>query len=274
MNIIFFGAGSMAEAIISGWTSTPGLPSLSICVTNKSDQHALERLKTRYGISLIQESPEVLENADYVVVAMKPKDAAVALPTIRQSIPKSSTIISVLAGIDLDILNTFFPGQAIMRVMPNTSATIGKSASAISRNDHVSDESFHLIADMFRSIGTVELVEDHMMHAVTAVSGSGPAYIYYVTELLEQAAMEQGFSMEEARGLILQTLDGAVSMLKETKEEPATLRRRVTSPGGTTEAGLQAMADHGLDNAIRKGIEAAVQQSHKLGQNVKDSISR
>ncbi|MFC4356204.1 pyrroline-5-carboxylate reductase [Chryseomicrobium palamuruense] len=274
MNIVFFGAGSMAEAIISGWTASPTLPPLSICVTNKSDHEALIRLKETYGVSLVSDSPEILEQADYIVLAMKPKDAAEAFPLIKNRIPKNSTIISVLAGIDIDTLSDFFTNQPIIRVMPNTSATIGKSATAISHNALVTDTSIQLISELFRTIGSVEVVKDQMMHAVTALSGSGPAYIYYVTELLERAAMEHGFTAEEARALVLQTLDGAVSMMKETKQEPATLRKRVTSPGGTTEAGLKAMAECGMEHAILTGIDAATKQSKVLGQNVKDSISR
>lgn len=110
------------------------------------------------------------------------------------------------------------------------------------------------------------------MHAVTALSGSGPAYIYFVTEALQRAAQEIGLPQEQANALILQTLDGAVAMLKETNEKPATLRKRVTSPGGTTEAGLKQMKDLGLDTAIVKGIEAACTQSAHLGEVVKDSM--
>lgn len=274
MNIVFFGAGSMAEAIISGWVASPSLPPFSLCVTNKKDHAALVRLKERYGISLISDAPETLEHADYIVLAMKPKDAVDAFPIIRSRIPNSSTIVSVIAGIDIETLNHFFPNQPVIRIMPNTSATIGKSATGISHNTLVGESSLKVIREMFRTIGTVEVVDDDMMHAVTGLSGSGPAYIYYVTEILEQAALDQGFTKEEARALVLQTLDGAVSMMKETKQEPATLRKRVTSPGGTTEAGLQKMAEEGLEQAIRKGIAAAVVQSRKLGQQVKDSISR
>lgn len=274
MNIVFFGAGSMAEAIISGWTASPSLPPLSICVTNKSDHDALLRLKDIYGISLISDTPETLEKAKYIVLAMKPKDAADAFPAIRSRIPQSSTVISVLAGIDLETLTNFFPNQPVIRIMPNTSATIGKSATAMSHNALVTESSVQLVADMFRTIGTVAVVDDDMMHAVTGLSGSGPAYIYYVTEILEQAAQDQGFTAQEARAFVLQTLDGAVSMMKETKQEPATLRKRVTSPGGTTEAGLQKMAEQGLEQAIRTGVAAAVTQSRRMGQQVKDSIAR
>lgn len=272
MNIVFFGAGSMAEAIISGWVSSPELPPLQLYVTNRSDSATLERLKSQYTVNLLHEQPEHLSDADFIVLAMKPKDASEAFPVISQMIPAKATILSVLAGIDVATLRHSFPGHPIFRIMPNTSATIGKSATAISYCQNATEQQIGMVKQLFQAIGTVEIVPDRLMHAVTALSGSGPAYVYYLTELLEKAALEQGIPSREARALILQTIDGAISMLRETKEEPATLRKRVTSPGGTTEAGIAKMTEQGLDHAIVSGIDAASKQSVVLGQLLKDSI--
>lgn len=272
MKIVFFGAGAMAEAIISGWTESPVLPPLSIYVTNKSDLDTLQRLRQTYGVELLQEHPEALEDADYIVLAMKPKDAAEAFLEIKNIVPQHVTVMSVIAGIDLETLSYAFPNHPVIRIMPNTSATIGKSASAMSATPLVTNESLQLVKQLFEAIGTVIVVPDDMMHAVTGVSGSGPAYIYYMTEILEEAAIRQGFSPETARQLVMQTLDGAVSMLKQTKEEPTTLRTRVTSPGGTTEAGIKQMALKGMEDAICSGVDFATKRSKVLGQAVKDSI--
>lgn len=272
MKIVFFGAGAMAEAIISGWVNSPKLPPLSLYVTNKSDNQALTDLQTKYKIELVKDHPTCLEDADYVVLAMKPKDAQQAFQAIQPLLPKHVTVLSVIAGIDLELLTHAFPGHPIVRIMPNTSATIGKSATVMSHTPTVIESNLHFVEALFEAIGTVEVMEDDQMHAVTALSGSGPAYIYFVTEALQRAAQEIGLPQEQANALILQTLDGAVAMLKETNEKPATLRKRVTSPGGTTEAGLKQMKDLGLDTAIVKGIEAACTQSAHLGGVVKDSM--
>lgn len=270
MKIVFFGAGSMAEALISGWVHSPTLPPLSLYVTNKSDHATLKRLEATYDTSCVVDHPESVETADFVVLAMKPKDVKDAFPAIRPQISGHTTVISVIAGIDMELLETAFPGHAIVRAMPNTSATIGKSATVLSTNNLVSASTLEFVTQLFEAIGTVAVMPDDQMHAVTAVSGSGPAYVYYVTELLQQAAKEQGLPDEDAEALVLQTLEGAVAMLRETNEKPATLRHRVTSPGGTTEAGLRQMKQRGIETAITEGIAAATAQSHVLGQAVKD----
>ncbi|WP_342525519.1 pyrroline-5-carboxylate reductase [Chryseomicrobium sp. FSL W7-1435] len=272
MKIVFFGAGAMAEAIISGWVNSPKLPPLSLYVTNKSDEEALVALQSRYQVSLVKDHPECIQDANYVVLAMKPKDAKEAFKAIQPLLPSDVTVLSVLAGIDLELLQHAFPGHPIVRVMPNTSAMIGKSATVLSHTSDVTDQNLRFVTSLFEAIGSVEVMLDEHMHAVTALSGSGPAYVYYITEALQRAAHEIGLPKEQANALILQTLEGAVAMLKKTKEEPATLRKHVTSPGGTTEAGLKQMEELGLQTAIIKGLQAACTQSNHLGDVVKDSM--
>ena len=175
---------------------------------------------------------------------MKPKDAQEALTSLAPYLNKDATIISVIAGINIQTIINALGNRPVARVMPNTSAAVGMSASALCWNELISDESKLLIIDLLESIGSVKVVEEDDLHVVTALSGSGPAYLYYFAEQFESAAVQHGLDSGDARQLFIQTMEGAAQMLKKGDVEPSELRRRVTSPGGTTEAGLEQLMEH------------------------------
>ena len=150
--------------------------------------------------------------------------------------------------------------------MPNTSASVGKSATAITFNELVSDEQRELALSIFSAIGTTAIVEEDQLDAITGLSGSGPAYIYYVVEAMEQSAKDIGLESETAKQLIIQTLIGAAEMLSSSGKDAAKLRKEVTSPGGTTEAGIEVLRQRGVEEAFIQCIKTATEQSKKLGQ--------
>lgn len=264
-NIAFIGAGSMAEAIISGWVQKGSFAKEHIYVKNRSDINRLLELKDTYGVQILTDLAK-LKEMDLIVLAMKPKDARDALAVIRPHIAEHTMVLSVLAGISIDTITEGLGMRPVARVMPNTSATIGMSASGISFNSLVDDETKQLFLNLLQAIGIVIEVEEDQLHAVTALSGSGPAYIYYLIEAFEQIGTQYGLPKEVVRNLMVQTVAGSASMLTLGKDEPAELRRKVTSPGGTTEAGIRALNENQFMEAIAACVESAEKRSRELAK--------
>ncbi|TDL34665.1 pyrroline-5-carboxylate reductase [Jeotgalibacillus sp. S-D1] len=265
VKVVFIGAGSMAEAIIQGIVESPHLTKLDLWVTNRSDQSRLTAIKELYSIKISYDLKLLLQDADVVVLAMKPKDAKEAMDDIRSFLKPHQLIISVLAGLSLKFMNGILGEScAIARAMPNTSATIQQSATGIAFNKHVSSEQQGLALSIFTAIGTVTIVDEERLDVVTGLSGSGPAYIYYVVEAMEQAAVELGMTEAEAKPFILQTLAGASKMLSTTNKSPKMLRKAITSAGGTTEAGVRKLEQHHVKEAFKACIKEATEHSGKL----------
>jgi pyrroline-5-carboxylate reductase len=263
--IVFIGAGSMAEAIIAGIVEQGALEPQNVFVMNKSDDERLISLQHRYGVSIVCKEKVALKNADLVVLATKPKDIHRAMADTLPYLADTTAVLSVIAGISIQTIESGLGARPIARSMPNTSATIGKSATGIAMNTAVDEKMRRLVLDLLESIGMVKEVEEDDLHAVTALSGSGPAYVYYLAEALEEAAIDKGLSKDIARALIIQTLEGAAAMLKETGTEPAELRKNVTSPGGTTQAGLEALVNGMFKETIADCIGKAEARSRILG---------
>ncbi|WLR56442.1 pyrroline-5-carboxylate reductase [Mesobacillus subterraneus] len=265
--LVFVGAGSMAEAMISGIGASGLLPGEQIWVTNKQDTDRLHTLEQRYGIKATYDSGALFKDADAVVLAMKPKDAAAAIEEVKSYLPEGTLVISVLAGISIETIESAAgKSLAVARAMPNTSAAIGKSATALAVNSLVNEMQKTLVQELFNTIGMTTNVEEYQLDAVTGLSGSGPAYIYYLVEAMEKSAAEIGLEKQTAKQLIIQTLLGAAEMLTKSDKEPAQLRFEVTSPGGTTEAGISILEQHGVQTAFVSCIKEATAQSKRLGQ--------
>ncbi|RWR15056.1 pyrroline-5-carboxylate reductase [Siminovitchia fortis] len=267
MKISFIGAGSMAEAIIAGLIEKNICRGKDILVTNREDRAKLEQLERRYGIRPTYDMEGLIKGADIVIFAVKPKDADAVLQKIQPYIQMDTFFISVMAGISIAFMEEKLKVPcAVARAMPNTSASVGKSATAVSFNQRVSDQQKKLAATVFSSIGITAVVEENKLDAITALSGSGPAYIYYVVEAMEQSAREIGLDSNMAKQLILQTLAGAAEMLSSSDCAASELRKAVTSPGGTTEAGIEVLQRNKVEEAFIQCIKAAAEQSKRLGQ--------
>ncbi|HET7657080.1 MAG TPA: pyrroline-5-carboxylate reductase, partial [Bacillales bacterium] len=226
----------------------------------------LERMKSLYEVSTSRDKQKVLRNADVVILSMKPKDVTDALQSIRAFVTDDHLVVSVLAGVSTDYISDQLGCEApVVRAMPNTSATIGFSATAIAPGKFAKDEHVEKIKTLFKTIGTTTAVEENDLHAVTGLSGSGPAYIYYFVEAMEEAAAEAGLKQDVAKELIVQTLVGAAEMLKTSKDQPAVLRKKITSPGGTTQAGLETLQQYKYQEALMACIKKAAARSIELG---------
>lgn len=262
----FIGAGSMTEALLSGLLSQ-GTTGESITTINRVNHERIQQLNQRYGISLPPNRNTAVSKADLIILAIKPKDAAAALEQWGPYIHPGQRVISVVAGLSTSFIEKrLAPGTAVIRAMPNTSGTVGLSATALCPGLHADEDDLAQAARFFSSIGITVVVKEEDMDAVTGLSGSGPAYIYYLVEALEKAGVTMGLTPTVSRRLTLQTLLGAAKMLQETGEEPAELRKKVTSPGGTTMAGLETLAHHQFQDALILAVQQACKRSQELGR--------
>lgn len=273
--VVFIGAGSMAEALIAGMVNNKLLAPQDIWVTNRSNKERLKELETKYGVSASYDTEKLLQGADVVLLAMKPKDAAASIIALKDDLKESHLIISVLAGVSLESIEKL-AGKAlpIVRAMPNTSATIGKSATAFAVNKQVTKEQIEITEKILQTAGISRLVEEEQLDAVTGLSGSGPAYIYFLYEAMEKSAVELGLNKDLAKDFIIQTFLGAAEMLATSPKPASQLREDVTSPGGTTEAGLKVLAAHEVDQAMMECIKTAAEKSKALGNSIREEINK
>ncbi len=263
--IVFVGAGSMAEAMISGLLANRLLESKQIWATNHSNDERLKMLEKKYSIRTSRNYEELFQNSAIVILAMKPKDVRSSLLSIRDYLSEEKLILSVVAGISATLIeHTLNMKIPVVRAMPNTSAAVGKSATGIAGGTFSNEKHIHIATTLFQSIGTVTVVNEKDLHAVTGVAGSGPAYVYYLAECMEESAVQHGLPKEVARQLVIQTFLGAAEMLHSADETPEDLRKQVMSPGGTTEAGIRTLDEYQFKRAVHACIDAAVKRSHEL----------
>ncbi len=267
--VAFIGAGSMAEAMISGIVAAGKVPPNQIIVTNSTNTERLQQLEADYKIKGLKSQHLNLQNIDIIVLAMKPKDAEIALQSIKDSLQPNQLVLSVLAGITTTFMEQHLPaGQQVIRVMPNTSSMIGESATAISAGSYTNNESMLLAKELLESIGKVYEIPEEQMDIFTGVAGSGPAYIYYLMEHMEATVRKAGLPEKVTRDIIAQTIVGAAKMIQQQGETPTTLRENVTSPNGTTAAGLTALEKNGGGKAISQAIKHAAKRSHEISSQL------
>ena len=257
-----FGAGVMGETLLSGLIRS-GRDVADLSVTEKRTDHAAV-LNAKYGVSVL-DNATAAKSADTLVLVVKPQDMDGLLSEIRDHVVPGNLVVSLAAGITTEYLESRLPeGSSVVRVMPNTPALVDQGMAAISPGQHCTDEHLDEAEALLRSCGRVVRVPEKYQDAVTAISGSGPAYIFYVVEAMIEAGVVLGLPRATSTELVVQTLFGAATMLKETGEHPTVLRERVSSPGGTTVAALRQLDDHKVRAAFISAIEAAAQRSHEL----------
>ncbi|MBL8250696.1 MAG: pyrroline-5-carboxylate reductase [Candidatus Competibacter sp.] len=265
--IAFIGGGNMARSLIGGLIDGGHRPD-RIWVA-EPDAAQREFLRGRHGVHTDPDNVSAIADAAIVVLAVKPqilRGVAEQLAPALQA--RAPLVISVAAGARERDLHRWLGGGtlALVRTMPNTPALVGSAATALFANAFVSEEQRQLAESLLRAVGVTVWVDDEtLLDTVTALSGSGPAYFFLVMEALEHAAREAGLDEGKARLLTLQTAFGAAKMALESAESPATLRVRVTSPGGTTERALAALREGGLETLLAKALEAARRRSRELG---------
>ncbi len=265
----FIGGGNMAHSLIGGLIAD-GWPATRIHVADTSAEQR-SHLAERFAVHTHADNSTAIAAADVVVLAVKPQvmhSVASGISAVVQQ--RQPLIISIAAGIRSSDLDRWLGGQtALVRCMPNTPALVQSGATALVANSRVSDAQRDLAESILRAVGIAQWLDDEqLMDAVTALSGSGPAYYFLIMEAMQAAAQELGLPEQTAQLLTLQTAFGAAKMALESNEDAATLRRRVTSPGGTTERALQTLEDGQLRGLISSALRAARDRSRELADQL------
>ena len=263
--LAFIGGGNMASSLVAGLIAD-GWDPARIRVADASTQQ-LERLSRRFPVTTTSDNKTAIAQADIIVLAVKPQSMqAVAQELAADINQQQPLVISIAAGIREATLRDWLgAGTPIVRSMPNTPAMVQSGATALFANPAVSDEQRSIAESILRAVGLAIWVDDEaLMDAVTALSGSGPAYFFLFMEALQSAGCELGLPVKTARLLTLQTAFGAAKMALESTEDAATLRQRVTSPGGTTERAVGVLQDGGLEALVSKALQAAAARSREL----------
>ncbi|ELK46416.1 pyrroline-5-carboxylate reductase [Halobacillus sp. ACCC02827] len=267
--IAFLGAGSMAEAMISGMVESGNIPADNIVVTNRSNQQRLNTIYNKYGVRTVLKDDLDYSEIDQFILAMKPKDIDGVLADLKDKLTADQVLVSVLAGISTSYMEERLnEGQKVIRVMPNTSSMLRESATAICPGAFVDMENVTVAKDLLRSIGEVFIIDEDKMDVFTGIAGSGPAYFYYLMEHIEETGRAEGMDRETLREIGAQTLLGAAKMMLEREESPTELRENVTSPNGTTAAGLEALDANGGGHAISQAILGAAGRSKELSKEL------
>jgi pyrroline-5-carboxylate reductase len=264
--LLLVGAGKMGSAMLDGWLAR-GLAPKRIAIIEPQPHKSIKAL-TRRGVALnAKPGPKAKADAAAIVIAVKPQTAPDAVPSLGLYVGKSTLVLSIMAGRTIGFIEKALPsGTAIVRAMPNTPAAISRGIAVAVANDKVSAKQRRLATDLLAAIGKVEWVKDEaLIDAVTALSGSGPAYVFLLAEAMTKAGIAAGLPPELAGTLARETVAGSGELLHRSDLDAATLRQNVTSPGGTTAAALDVlMGPGGFDELLTKAITAATARSRQL----------
>ncbi|MCG7577576.1 MULTISPECIES: pyrroline-5-carboxylate reductase [unclassified Halomonas] len=267
--ITFIGAGNMASAIIGGLIESGVSPS-DITATAPNDSE-LAPLKARLGIHTHTDNSAAVSGADVVVLAVKPQIMRSVCEALRDSVQQQAPLVmSIAAGLDAGTIDQWLGGgNALVRCMPNTPSLVGIGASGLYANAAVSDAQRTLATQLMEAVGIVEWVdEERLLDAVTAVSGSAPAYFFLMFEAMEEAAVKLGLPADTARRLAIQTALGASTMAQRSDKDPATLKQNVMSPGGTTERAIHHMEEANLRTIIADAMNACAERADAMSKEL------
>ncbi len=260
--IAILGGGVMGETLLTTVLSAGYGPD-DVVVAEKNAERA-DDLAARYGVETASATAAVL-GADLVLIVVKPQDLPDLLASVGEDVGPKAVVVSFAAGVRLATLEAGLPaGTAVLRVMPNTPAVVGEGMFGASPGSACSEGQVDLVAGILSNGGRFLVVDETLQDALTAVSGSGPAYVFYLAEAMIAGGVEAGLDEATARELTTQTIFGAAKLLSESNEDAVELRRRVTSPNGTTAAAIAAFDKHGVQGAIAEGVMAAAQRSSEL----------
>lgn len=262
--VAFIGCGVMGEAIVRGITAAGLLEPERIW----TGAHRAERaayLHETYGVTGVTNNVEAVREADLIILAVKPQMAARVLErSVTEAAAEGAVIVSIMGSVTIGQIEAFFPGHPVIRTMPNTPLAVGAGMTAIVPGDSVPAQAMENVRRIFAACGEIVQVEEREIEAVTAVSGCGPGYVYVLIDALADAGVYAGLSRATAIRLAAQTFAGAGKMVLETGSHPAVLRDMVTSPGGTTIAGIRALENGAVRGAVYNAVQAVLDRSEAL----------
>jgi len=266
LRIGFLGAGQMASALAAGMLNSDIVPADRLGATDVSER-AAERFREVTGGQIYEAPGELLGNSDLVFLAVKPHHITRLLETIRDRVSDQHLMVSIAAGVSLQTLEAGLENCGrLIRVMPNTPCLVQAGACAFSLGTKATEADAEVLRVLLQSVGVVEQVDESLLDAVTGLSGSGPAYVYQFIEALSDGGVRMGLSRQAATRLAAQTVMGAAKMVLETGDHPGALKDAVTSPGGTTIAGLHALEQEGLRGVVMNAVVRAAERSRELGE--------
>ena len=264
MTVAILGAGVMGETLLSGLLRS-GWRNGDLLITDRRPERRTE-LVERYGVDAVT-NEAAAARADTLVLVVKPQDMAALLAEIEPHVTADRLVVSLAAGVTTAAIeDRLVDGVAVVRVMPNTAALVDEGMAAVAGGTHATDEQVEIAASFLRSTGRVLRVPESQLDAVTAISGSGPAYIFFVVEAMIEAGVHLGLPRTTATELVVQTLVGSAKLLRETGQHPVVLREQVTSPAGTTAAAVRELEAHRVRAAFLTAMEAARDRSRALAQ--------
>ncbi|MGQ4809083.1 Pyrroline-5-carboxylate reductase [Candidatus Entotheonellaceae bacterium PAL068K] len=266
LRFAFVGGGNMAEALLKGLLSGLAVEPGSITATDIIPERRCY-LETTYGIATSADNLHVVQYSDVIILAVKPQIMPEVLQTIAPAVTRDKLVMSIAAGITLQTLqNALGADHRVVRVMPNTPALVLCGAAGISPGSGATPQDVALVAQIFGAVGRAVVVSDDMMDAVTGLSGSGPAFVFAFIEALSDGGVLVGLSRQVATVLAAQTVMGAAKMVLETGKHPGALKDMVTSPAGTTIAGMHALEEGGLRGVLMETVRRATERSAALGR--------
>lgn len=264
-SIAVIGAGNIGRALIGGMLSAHELEPSQVRATRRREDAVEELLRQFPGIRAGLDNREAVDGASVVVLAVKPQNAARVVEEVRDVVGADALVISVLAGLTTDgLAKAFGRDLRIVRAMPNTPMIVDEGATALAAGSRADDGHLALARQLFEAVGTVEIVPEYLMDAVTGLSGSGPAYVYMFIEALTDGGVKQGIPRPQAFRLAAQTVYGAARLVIESGKHPAILRDEVTTPGGTAIAAVADLESHGLRTMLINAVATATARSGEL----------
>lgn len=253
----------MGEALVAGLLAAGWEPDeITLCVRRMDRGDELAH-KTGCGVSL--DIAESVGGSDVVVVAVKPRDVSDVVKELAGALTDSQTVVSLAAGVTTQTYEGQLGDVPVIRAMPNTPALVGEGVTGIAPGNSAHTEHLDLARTVLGAVGSVRIMEETLMDAVTAVSGTGPAYVFLLAEALTEAAMREGLPRDVAENFVHQTIRGAGHLLTETGKTPARLRHEVTSPGGTTAAAIHVLEEKGFRAVVEDAVRAAAERARELG---------
>jgi pyrroline-5-carboxylate reductase len=264
-SISFIGGGNMAEALAVGIVRA-GIAQADSIIISEPRPERCEHLRQIHGFNVTCENRQAAVSGGTVFLAVKPQVLPYVLDEISGSFQLKNLVISTAAGITLGFLEKHLKGIPVIRSMPNTPALIATGATVIAPGSHVQTDMTQWAVELFQATGICHVLPEDLMDAVTGLSGSGPAYLFLMAEVLVEAGKALGIPVEQASDLVKQTILGAGRMMTETGKTPDELREMVTSPGGTTEAALKSMEEAGFEKIVVEAVKAATKRARELGK--------
>ncbi|MCI0544261.1 MAG: pyrroline-5-carboxylate reductase [Actinobacteria bacterium] len=263
VSVAIIGVGAMGEALASGLLAAGWAPDeIALCVRRAERAEELSRL---IGSPVTFDVAEAISGRDVVVVAVKPRDVAVVLETMAGGIRPGQTLLSLAAGVTTVTYETGLGEVPVVRAMPNTPALVREGVTGIAAGRYATAQHLEAAKEVLGAVGTVKVMDEGLLNAVTAVSGTGPAYVFLMAEALTEAAMREGLPRDVAESFVNQTIRGAGHLLTDTTKSPAQLRYEVTSPGGTTAAAMHILEERGFRALVEDAVRAAAIRSGELG---------